>query len=98
MSKRESGTYPLEELVSDIDGTTAFRPTEEFSHSAMAGSWDMANADIDESIMWTCDDLDDDDDLDIAITPDLLAVLWSKARAYDRIMAVCVHAPRCECE
>lgn len=98
MSKRESGTYPLEELTSDIDGSQAFRTSAEFQGSAIAGSWDMANAELDESIMWSVEDLDDDDDLDVAISPELLAILWSKARAYDRIMSLCVHAPRCECE
>lgn len=96
MSKRESGTYPLRELTSDIDGSQAFETTPEFRADAMAGSWDMATAEIDESIMWTCDDLDDDD-LDISITPDLLALLWTKARAYDRIMAVCGQCEGCTC-
>lgn len=95
---RESGTYALEELISDIDGSTAYQYSGDAVDLALSGSWEASQADVDPGIEWVIDDLGEEDDLDIAVSPALLAHLWSKARAYDRIMAVCIHAEACVCE
>jgi hypothetical protein len=96
---RESGTYALEELVSDIDGSTAYQYSDAAVNKAISGSWQAAQTEVDPGIEWIVDDLDDGDlDTDISVSPALLAYLWSKAREYDRIMAVCVHVDRCVCE
>lgn len=42
------------------DGTTGYAYSGESVTESMAGSWDMANADVASDIEWSCDDLDDD--------------------------------------
>lgn len=80
MTKREPGTYALDELVSDIDGSTAFQVRPDLVNNLVADSWESATGDLDTGIVWTCEP--DDDDLDIAITPDALAALVRRARAH----------------
>ncbi len=79
------------------DGTTGGKYSGEVIRDAMADSWDSANAEISGDIEWITE-TDDDPDLQVSISPAMLAELWRKSREYDRIMSLCVHAPRCECE
>ena len=96
---RESGTYTLDELTFDIDGSRAYRYPNTVVSSALSGSWEASQEELDPDIQWVMEDeLDALPDDEIGISPALLAQLWRKAQAYDRIMAVCVHVDRCVCE
>lgn len=86
----------IEELRMTRDGSRAYRYSDSDVSQAMAGSWEWANAEAPD-MAWVAEpDLDVEDD--VIISGAVLDVLWSKAREYDRIMALCVHLPRCECE
>ena len=75
---RNSGTYELEELVSDIDGSTAYR----IADPDTAGSWERAKRVPSADIQWTCEDDDESDDLEISITATALAILVSRAGSH----------------
>lgn len=70
---RESGTYRLEELVSDLDGTYAYQVPADDQAVAIGGSWDMATADVDHVVDWAVDDHEDGDDLEVSMSVDLYA-------------------------
>lgn len=78
---RESGVYRLEELMSDTDGSLAYRYQDAAVSSAISGSWEAANVDLDPDIEWTCDDLEDDD-LEVSMTVEAYARLVSRARRH----------------
>jgi hypothetical protein len=63
-----------------------------------ADSWEYSQVPIAEHIEWNVTEDPADMTDDVSVSPALLGALWSKARAYDALMAVCVHMPRCECE
>lgn len=87
----------IEELTFKKDGSQAYRYSDDDVRVSMASSWELANCEPASEITWEAD-TEEDDDLDVAVSVAYLDMLLSKARAYDRIMALCVHAPRCECE
>lgn len=74
---REPGNYPLDELISDIDGSTAYRVRPDLANDAMADSWDAALIEPDPGIEWTVDD--EPDDLEISLTVEAYArlVRWA---------------------
>lgn len=72
---RESGVYSFEELVSDVDGSAAFRWSDDQAAYAAAHSGDQAEG---PEMTWSVED--DDDDLELSITPRALAVLMRYAR------------------
>lgn len=75
---RNSGDYSLEELVSDIDGSHAYRVTDPDT----AGSWERAQVVPDSDIQWTCEPDDESDDLDFAMTAETLAILVRRGAAH----------------
>ena len=75
---RNSGDYSLEELVSDIDGSHAYRVTDPDT----AGSWERAMIEPDTDIQWCAVDDDESDDLEISITAEALAILVARGRAH----------------
>lgn len=78
---RESGVYGLEELISDVDGSDAYRYSEGAVSGMAAGSWANAQVEPDPGITWVADDLDDDD-LDICITREAWAIFYARTRAH----------------
>lgn len=87
----------VEELTMDRDGSKAYRYADSAVSSAMAQSWNSATTDVESDISWVVED-ETEDAQEVVITVAALDVLWSKAREYDRLAAVCVHMPCCECE
>lgn len=81
---RKSGDYTLEELTSDIDGSLAYQVPETGQDAAIAGSWEAANADLDEGIEWICEGTDDSDheDMEVALTVQAYASLVRRARRH----------------
>lgn len=75
---RKPGTYQLEELVSDIDGSTAYRIPDPDT----AGSWERAQVEPDTGITWVAVDDDGPDDLEIGISPETLAILVNRGRVH----------------
>jgi len=76
---RESGIYSFEELVSDVDGSEAFRWGADSVRTSMAESWD-ASQESGPEMAWSVED--DDDDLELSITPRALAVLVTRGRTH----------------
>lgn len=76
---RESGRYMLEELISDIDGSEAYRFTADTVSGAAGNSWEGAQDEPNPAIQWTVDDCDHEDD-DLAISVEAYALLVSRAR------------------
>lgn len=74
---RESGVYPFEELVSDVDGSAAFRWSDDQVNFAAAHSGDQEEG---PEMVWSVED--DEDDLEMSITPRALAVLVNRGRAH----------------
>lgn len=58
---------------------------------------DSANAPTD-TMDWTCEDDSAYDVPEVSMPATQFADLLSKAKAYDALLAVCVHVPRCQCE
>lgn len=80
---RESGIYGLEDLISDVDGSQAYRPTEHAVTELAAESWEMQGwHPAREEITWVCEDDLEDDDLDICITREAWAVFYARTRAH----------------
>lgn len=78
--RREPGVYGLEELISDTDGSLAYQYQDHVVTSVMSGSWEAAQEEPDESIMWTVSDLDDSDEPEVAMTAELFSQLMERAR------------------
>jgi len=89
--------HALNTLVFD-DGSHGYRYSDEQVMDHCADSWEYANAPVTDNIEWTVEDDPADMTDDVSVSPALLGALWSKARAYDKLLALCVHVPRCECE
>lgn len=83
MTMRNSGNYTLEELVSDIDGSNAYRVVDPDT----AGSWERAQIEPACDLEWVAGPDDDSDDLDIGMTLDAYGALVAKGRT---------HCPSCE--
>lgn len=78
---REPGVYGLEELISDVDGSEAYRPMAEAVSEWAGGSWEMQGwHPAREEITWVCEEDLDDDDLDIAMTLEAYAHLMGLAQ------------------
>lgn len=78
---RKPGTYSLEELTGDIDGTTAYQLAYPERQAALANSWEYAQqsgADVE----WVAEPDDDSDDAEIAMTLDAYALLVSRANTH----------------
>lgn len=78
---RKSGTYSLEELISDVDGSEAYRFSDETVSSVAGNSWEGAQEVPNPAITWTVEDCDHEDD-DLAISLEAYAVLLERARRH----------------
>jgi hypothetical protein len=78
---RESGNYTLEELVSDIDGSEAYRFSDDTVSELLGDSWSSAQEVPNPAIQWTVDDCDHEDD-DLAISLEAYALLVNRGRAH----------------
>jgi hypothetical protein len=54
--------------------------------------------DVVSDMVWECVPDDTPEEPEVALTVSQYAALVAKAKAYDTMLAVCVHAPRCVCE
>lgn len=80
---RNPGTYELQELTSDIDGSTAYR----IADPDTAGSWERAQRVPSADIQWSAETDDESDDLELSITATALVILVERAGR---------HCPSCE--
>ena len=76
---RDSGVYAFEELLSDVDGSQAFRFGASAVDHAATESAGMPE-ETGPGMVWTCEP--DDDDLEFSITPAALASLVNRARTH----------------
>jgi hypothetical protein len=81
---RKPGTYDLAELVSDTDGSLAYRMHADDQTEVIAGSWEAAQVDLDPKIEWVMEDDEDQslDDPEISMTVEAYARLVSRARRH----------------
>jgi hypothetical protein len=77
---RDPGLYPLDKLISFVDGSTAYRVRPDFANDAMADSWNASLVEPDPGIEWTVDD--EPDDLEISLTVEAYASLVGRARTH----------------
>lgn len=79
----------MEELLGHDDGSLSYRFMADDQTQSMVDSGEMAELIPDGNVTWSVEDDAEYDD-DIAITPDALAILLSKARRLDALCRRCV--------
>lgn len=86
MSKIQRGTNPLvlEELTGLIDGATAYR------YSGVVSEFPDDHEDVTNALVWSAMPDDESDDLDLCVSPGLMAALVLRART------CCEACPGCE--
>jgi hypothetical protein len=92
-----SKPLPVNTLVFD-DGSHGYRYTDEQVMNHCADSWEYSQVPIAEHIEWNVTDDPADMTDDVSVSPALLGALWSKARAYDALMASGGCTGGCEAE
>jgi hypothetical protein len=89
---RDPGTYGLEELISDVDGSEAYRYSDQVVSGLAGGSWAASQVEPDPDIEWVAVD-GDDPDTDVAMSLELYRRLLTDA-AVGRKYAGCSNCRR----